>query len=1072
MNGFSVEELEAEIRGDPLTAIDQALQALSKCGQAEMPELMVLLSEAIIAHLEKPTADDPVDSLFDHALSQRHRRFIAICLVRLLAVNDTYFDHEPDFRIKAHALFDDVLAEDIYETLGITQGQQTYEKSMRLRDAAPEAESGLGDVVASLVSLDRLGEFREQFMRVLNTLLVRAILVPFLPRPLLYKTRLADIFDAIRDYRQAAGLGVVDAFERALEIGEQYRKEAQTCNTLYCQHYLVVMAEKLIQLLRQDFAHNEVGQPAEVMVKSLEKKYPFHLVGEDLNLGFVVENHGPGYAFDVELRASHFSDDITINRPLVYLGRLETGSQNVDLLAQVSKPEKIALAEIIVSWHNADGSTMQRIELFELHGQRTDIDWDALEIEDPYSLEPVEMYDDLVGRREIINQLVRQSRAKSVGSSYVFGQKRVGKTSIAKALKSRLEQHKDLHAIYLEGGEYVHPEPEATLSRLGTRLCEKIKRSDGRFAELAIPEFQGALYPLVDFLESTSEAAPDARAIFILDEFDELPIELYRRGPLADAFFLTLRTISGKPPFGFVLVGSEKMEFIMSCQGDALNKFQAMPVDYFDREEHWTDFQELVRRPVREWFEISDDAIVALYEQTAGNPYYTMVICRELFAMMLRKRDCYVTGRDVQQAVQSALRNIRSNGFQHFWEDGIFESTGNKVEEASVRRRRILIALANVLRNQKKASKEDIAKQDVVCADADVLEAELRRFAQRRVLMEDSGLYDCKVPFFRAWLESAGVREILTTFSDLDAILERRQREEQVYVQSEEIVNLVTHWGLYQGKRITEDQVRAWLAQFGDYISQRLMFKILQGLRFYSEDVLRAKMKEAHGIVRRGLVRQIKARQRKRGDILVSYLDGPGKSGGGKYAKLYADENGIYYDNVVERSKLAEIVSNEGEGLQAIVLIDDFIGTGKSAQEYLKQLVEESGHVLKKANLKIYFIAVAGFQESQKSIENTIADYSLPIDIHICDPLDSSAKCFSGDSQIFPDKAERLEALRIVHEHGVRLVKRNPLGYGECQSAVVFSDNCPNNNLPILWAESVELPWRPLFKRPMPQKQL
>ena len=443
MNELSVEGLEAEIGSNPLIAIDHALQALSRCKHAETSELVVLLSEAILTHLEKPVGDNPISSLFDQALSQRDRRFVAICLVRLLSVNDSHFQQDRGFRVKAFALFDDVLSKDVYGVLGITRGQQTYEKSMKLQDATPEAESRMGDVVDSLPSLDRLSEFQEQFMRAINTALVKALMLPFLPRPLLYKSRLGEVFDAVREYRRAAGSSVMGAFEWARETIEQYLTEAQAYRTLYCQHYLVVMAERLEQLLRQDFACSDVGQPAEIEVKPLDKRYPFHQEGQDLNLGFVVENRGPGYALEVELRAVSLFDNIAVPRPTSYLGRLEPGSLTVDFPARVTTSEKMALIEATVSWHNADGSRIQRSLELELEGQRTDINWGDLELEDPYSLEPVETHDQLVGRRETINQLVRQSYAKSVGSSYIFGQKRVGKTSIAKALRSCLEQYDD-----------------------------------------------------------------------------------------------------------------------------------------------------------------------------------------------------------------------------------------------------------------------------------------------------------------------------------------------------------------------------------------------------------------------------------------------------------------------------------------------------------------------------------------------------------------------------------------------------------------------------------------------------
>lgn len=1073
MNTFSVEVLEAEVSNNPLLATDHVLQAVSGCKPSETPKFIGLLSEAILTNLGKPPDADPASSLFEQALSYSDRRFVAICLIRLLSVNDSLFRQDRDFRIKAFALFDDVLSKDLYEELEVTRRQQTYEKSRRLRDAAPVAQSKMQDVVDSLVSLDRVGEFREQLMREMNTPLVKVIIGPFLPRSLTYKKRLRGVFDAILEYRQAPKSRVIDAFERARDTLSQYSTEAKSYETLYCQSYLVTIAQKLEALLKQDFACSEAGLPAELKIKPLDKKYPFHQVGQTMTLSLLVANHGPGQAFDVELATSSLFDDLVVDHPTLHLGHLKPGSLIADFPAQVVKSAEIAYVRVKVNWHNADGSFIQRAVDIVLDGQRTDINWDDLRLEDPYSLEPVETHDQLVGRKKTLDQLVRQSCAKRIGSSYILGQKRVGKTSIANALRSRLSQQDDFIVIYLDAGEYIAVDPRATLVRIGTKLCEQIKQSDARLADLPIPNFDSGLFPLTDFLASVRMALPHVRILFILDEFDEIPIELFRRSPLADAFFQTLRTISGKSPFGFVLVGGERMASIKSCQGDTLNKFREISVDYFDRNEHWSDYQELIRRPTKEWLEMTDDAVIALYDQTAGNPYFTMCVCRELFEIALSKRDCFITKRDViNEGIPLALRHI-GTGFYHFWEDGIFEPTGDKVEEISIRRRRVLLALANVLREHEKASKEDITAQEIVytALDPSIVSTELRRLVQRRVLVEDNDLYDCKVPFFRTWLETTGSREILTTFSDLGAVLERHQREEEAYVQAEEIVNLVSGWGLYQGRPITTDQVRAWLKQFGDFTNQRLMFKILQGLKFYSDDLIRAKMGEAHGIVRRGLIRRIEAGKRKRGDILVSYLDAPGKSGGGKYAKLYADENGIYYANVVERSKLAEVVSHKN-ALQAIVFIDDLIGTGRSAQDYLQRLAKESGQVLRDADLNIYFIAVTGFQDGLARVERTVDECNLPIKVHICDPLDSSAKCFDESSRILPDVSERSRAMKIAYEHGASIVKSNPLGYGDCQTCIVFPDSCPNNSLPILWAEADEPLWRPLFKRPMPRRQI
>lgn len=1065
MNVKTLDELEAIVYEKPLIVIDAVLQEISQCKENEIDDLLGIFIEAIFSHIEQPVPNDDLSvALFNQGLRQRDKRFVAICLLRLLATNGTVFERDSNFRHRSHVLFDETLSGDLYNSLDIDAREQRYLKIAKLKDIVPDAEFRMQSMIESFRGIDRLDENLAHFMKTINSPNVRAVLLPFLPRSLLYKTRIQDLFDAVRGYRQAIGLNTINAIEHSKDVIDSFIEEARDHETTFSKEYLLKFGTKLKSFLMEDFLNSDFGKPAEITIKLLDKRYPLHNEGKEISIGFEVENIGSGLAFFVEINVRSLFDDLEITRSSQKLGRLAQGSYIVDFPARVAASDRIALLEVKVEWRNADGNRLEQVNTFEVTGQRTDINWDELELEDPYSLEPVESHLELVGRKEILNQLVRQSRSKSMGSAYVYGQKRVGKTSIAKALKSQLSQQENLVVAYLEGGEYIHPKPETTIAQLGQKICKEIVRKNRQLKNLEIPNFEGAIFPLTEFLSEALDQVADFRVLIILDEFDELPIELYKRGPLADAFFLTLRTISGKPPFALILVGGEKMKFIMSCQGDTLNKFQVFTIDYFDQEEHWNDFQELVRKPTREWFDISDEAIVELYTQTAGNPFYTIFICRELFVMMLHRRDSHITSREIKEAISRSLKKIASNGFQHFWEDGIFEPTGDRIEEISMRRRRILIALAQVLRENDICTKNDLAGKDILYSDNDILDIEIRSFIERNVLWENNGYLSCTIPFFQSWLTESGVNEILTTFTEYDAIMERQQKEEEAYVRTDEILELLDKWGLYQGKRISDTEIRNWLSQFGENTDQRLMFKILLKTKFYTNDELRSKMAEAHGIVTRGLGRHKRYRQIKRGDIIVSYLDGPGKSGGGKFTKLYADENSIYYASVVEKSRLTETLQQNAE-IQALVFLDDYIGSGGSAVNNLQELDKQIGDVLRQLEIRIYFIAITGFQESQELLESKVEDLNLPINIRICDPLDDSSKCFGARSAFFADETERLRAESIALEKGNLLVKSNPLGFGECQSAIVFPDNCPNNNLPILWAEDKDLPWRPLFKR-------
>ena len=117
------------------------------------------------------------------------------------------------------------------------------------------------------------------------------------------------------------------------------------------------------------------------------------------------------------------------------------------------------------------------------------------------------------------------------------------------------------------------------------------------------------------------------------------------------------------------------------------------------------------------------------------------------------------------------------------------------------------------------------------------------------------------------------------------------------------------------------------------------------------------------------------------------------------------------------------------------------------------------------SGLTIYFIAICGFQDKKLEIEQYLDQIKLPVNVNICDPIGESSKCFSKNSTIFINEFDRNKAKEIAYEHGAKIIKKNYLGYGDCQTTIIFETNCPNNNLPILWAECDDPTWYPLFKR-------
>jgi hypothetical protein len=1052
---------------NPMRAFDRALESLSAHGDSDTKGEGRLLKSAARAALQSVafegalTVERPLECLFAPTLSRQSRTRIGVCLLRLLAAYPNII-RQPEISHRLAGLFDDAFEENLYRILKLSKSDQSFKKYEELTNLVFTLEADVSSAVESLAHFDGIGTFRSHYFKKINSGAARVVIHPFLPENI-REGQLNVLLSAVESYRQETGAAILDRFREIVKLLESMRAAAEGLGTVYSRKFALKIVENVGCLVAAHLDATPYSKPADVKVTPSEKKYPFQYVGAAVNLSVKVVNAGPGHAFDVVLTLQDISDEADPLSRSLNLGGVQPSELEVFFPLIVKRPTQSLMAAVEVAWKNFDGSERKDHSLFECSAQRSEVDWEKAQTEDPYSLSPVTRPVDLVGRTEILNRLLSLTKTVNVGSAFIRGQKRVGKTSIVKALQAELKTlfAGDYSTIYLEAGDYISGDAKETVNLLGQALCRAVKLADRRFEGLVAPAFVGALAPLNTFLDDAIHLVPGHRFVFILDEFDELPLELYRRGLLGDAFFRTIRGISNKDEFGFVLVGSEKMEYVLSCQGDALNKFTRIPVDYFDKESRWSDFQDLLRRPAKEYLDFSDAAIHSIYDLSAGNPYFAKLVCGYLFTNMVARRDCHVMPMEVNDAVRKALTEVGANSFAHFWEDGIAEPDARR-EEVSVQRRKVLLSFADCIRSTSQATQNSISisARAYGLSDEQVLH-ELREFERRQIFKKPTDAYACKVPLFSKWLVEKGYQEIVTSVVDRGALLSFKMQEERERVKDEELTALCSSWGLYLGQEITTELLRTWLNQFKGNNIQRLMFKVLLAVRFYSAIKIREKMREAHDIVKPQVPWVRKPKQPKRRDILVAALGGVAHSGA-EYARRYADENQIYPDNVLAVEDLPQIADKRDE-LKGIVLIDDFIGTGQTTVGMLRKLTPEVKGILGRESVSKFLIAVTGFTAALEAVETEIQNLGVGIETHLLEPLVGSRMVFSDTSTVFADESEKLKAKDYAYEYGVKIEPDIPLGYGNCEAAVVFENKIPNNCLPILWSRSKG--WKPIFPR-------
>lgn len=1063
------------ITKEPLKAFDLVLVDNRERGlpSAEKRKNKILILRCILSvggHAVEAEINDDKEieevamRFLDRFHEMKNRENVAACYARILNEDEMEWARSSLWRPKIIKAFDDLLSDSLYKEWKLNPKLQGHEKAPLLADIVKKQDKEFRAALDSLVSLESLGQHRQKLLSCINNKTGQFLLKPFLP--INVDTLLTDVYKCVQDYQeQKESVGVMDAYSDAKDRIKYISYILKNFQTSYCLSIAEVLDNRLLMMVEQSFSNNKAARPASIELDAQAKKYPLHNIGGNINVSLIVKNTGAGYSYETEMEVV-CDDNIKLDTTRIIIGRLPPSeNQIITLSGTVEKAIDHVDFLILTQWVDFDKQKRVLDSKIRIESQRSDVDWGALSQTDPYSLEPVENERQLVGRKEVLSKIMASIKAPNVGSFIIHGQKRVGKTSIAKVLQNQLDSQEYI-TVYLEAGDYVMPTATATVNRLGTVLCKKITDFDDRASHIPVPNFEEAFSPITDFLDDLARITKDKRIIIILDEFDRLPYDLYIKGPWGDSFFLTLRSITSRQNIGFIVIGGERIAHIIDSQGVHLNKWNMVPVDYFSRELDWADYQELVQRPVSGFLDFTEDALLALHELTAGNPYFTNLICQYIFRNAINSRDCYITRVEVMLAFERALKNTGENAFQHFWDDRIFE-TGDKATEKSIRRRKILIALCDIMKFHKPAKGIDVSRHSLV-KDMPALESDLKEFTTRKVLVGnvvgklDDHEYEFKVEFFYRWLRERGVQNIIASFSDLDAVLLERQREEELKIQSDEIMHLVDGWSTYRGQKITTDKVRAWLEQFPGIREQRVMYKLLKNLHFYSNAFLRSKMKEIHDIVVRGLGREKERYQRKRSDIVVSYLDKVAKSGA-DFASLYADEAGIYVENVIEKDKLIDEIKKRTD-IKAVIFIDDFVGTGDQASTYLRDIQESINKVIEQ-NLKVIFIAVVVTKDGWAKVREVVDTLGISVEIHYCEVLNETDQIFGENSKVFPDLNEKELAKITALKYGKLLVKDNPLGYGGVGVGVVFERSCPNGTVPILWAEGSKLNWVPLFKR-------
>lgn len=264
----------------------------------------------------------------------------------------------------------------------------------------------------------------------------------------------------------------------------------------------------------------------------------------------------------------------------------------------------------------------------------------------------------------------------------------------------------------------------------------------------------------------------------------------------------------------------------------------------------------------------------------------------------------------------------------------------------------------------------------------------------------------------------------------------------------EEIEPIVSSWPV----DTSMDHVCRWVNQFepGDY---DLPVRIIKNLSILGTKELRSGLSAAYGRLSRAAAAagcEIKSNN------TVYAAMGEASKSGGLVAYHFRVIHDLPEDNFISNDDLETF---DPRVIRNFILIDDIVGTGKTAAGEVKKLAEEVYPLQQEA--KIYVVAACGYL---KGIKNVIDS--------------TGAGVFCGYEFDEQDTAQNLDgkffdglAYAARNELSLRLRKYNrqismsELGHGNVGGVLAFEFNTPNTTLPAIWSRGMR--WYPLFPRAM-----
>ena len=270
-----------------------------------------------------------------------------------------------------------------------------------------------------------------------------------------------------------------------------------------------------------------------------------------------------------------------------------------------------------------------------------------------------------VGRADILREVRRVVHDHQENAIVLYGQRRIGKTSVLQELEARLPKQEAYYPILFD----LQDKAEWSLGRLLRELAHQISS----FLKLAPPDLGDepeTTFRQVWLPDVLNNLPTDASLVLLFDEFDVLAnLDSEQAGA---AFFPYLRDLLNTNPIHLncVFAMGRNIDDLTSI---AWSLFKDVPAEIVSLLSHEETVQLIHLSQTNQTVNWSnDEAVENIWQLTNGHPFLTQALCSHIWDRLHNKNPDEaptVTSKDVEEAIPDTL-STRRNNLEWLW-DGL-----------------------------------------------------------------------------------------------------------------------------------------------------------------------------------------------------------------------------------------------------------------------------------------------------------------------------------------------------------------------------------------------------------------